>query len=347
MWWGARKNDGSMTHFLDTLPFDFTRPPARELLGFLTDTYYLEPPVRQFVLAAGVKPASIAFGQPMALVWPDILTQARNQDRLRTLLAVIRDGADSAVAARLGELLDAEPPTNPPHEPFDVVTDEGAERRILDEPTLLDVAFLRRGTELAAGVCRLLVHTHTGAWHGTGFHIGGNRLLTNHHVLFDANGDPAHSVEAWFGYERAFDGADLRHQVVRGVPASIRGAADHDWAVIDLERDPPDGTPVIGVDGPQTVRPGDRVYIIQHPNGAPKKIGMIHNEVTHADDDVVQYLTDTEVGSSGSPVFDERWRLVALHHRWVERGAGAGTAYANQGRRIQRVAEALAAAGLN
>jgi hypothetical protein len=31
--------------------------------------------------------------------------------------------------------------------------------------------------------------------------------------------------------------------------------------------------------------------------------------------DLVQYATDTEAGSSGSPVFDQQWQIVALHHR--------------------------------
>jgi V8-like Glu-specific endopeptidase len=28
----------------------------------------------------------------------------------------------------------------------------------------------------------------------------------------------------------------------------------------------------------------------------------------------VQYITDTLPGSSGSPVFNDDWRIVALHH---------------------------------
>ena len=112
----------------------------------------------------------------------------------------------------------------------------------------------------------------------------------------------------------------------------------------------PSAAPIVdvaaSVDVP--VRVGDRVYIIQHPNGGVKKIGMHHNLVRFVDEDVLQYWTDTEAGSSGSPVFDEQWRLVALHHRWVE-SAGAGAAgreFRNQGRRIARVAEGLTAHGL-
>jgi len=94
------------------------------------------------------------------------------------------------------------------------------------------------------------------------------------------------------------------------------------------------------------VKAGDRVYIIQHPNGGPKKIGMIHNVVRMVGPDVVQYLTDTEEGSSGSPVFDETWSLVALHHASVQdRKAGLVEAR-NQGRRIDRVVEGMTRAGV-
>ena len=344
-----------MTHFLDTLPFDLSSQPARELWAFLSDTYYREPQVEVLLRQAGIKPATINWAGSMELTWADILITSRNQGLLRPLLQVIASGTDVAVAARVQEWLGPEPPTNAPPssagEPDwkGFTGGAGFERQILAEPTLLDVAFLRRGTELAAGVCRLLVTTEDSKkFVGTGFRIAENLLLSNHHVIFDrshGNARPV-AVEAWFGYERAFDGADLQHDVVHGLPESARGGLDHDWAVIELDSPMPEGTPIISLTAQSTPRPGDRVYIIQHPNGGPKQIGMIHNEVRYVDQDVLQYWTDTAAGSSGSPVFDEQWQLVALHHRYVKHQADGGTEYRNQGRRIERVAEALAAADL-
>ena len=47
--------------------------------------------------------------------------------------------------------------------------------------------------------------------------------------------------------------------------------------------------------------------------------GIYRNEVRHFDDQVVQYLTDTEarlVGIAGSST--TCWEVVALHHSWTQ-----------------------------
>src|SRR6266540_2461250 len=144
-----------MTHFLDTLPFDWSQPAARELRDFLASTYFREPAVIQLVQQAGVKPYTIAWGQPMQQVWHDVIQQARNQSRLRELLKQIMENADSAVGLRLEEFLYAVPVVEAPAAPPSPAAWKGfddrdtLERQILDESTLLDIAFLRRGVELA------------------------------------------------------------------------------------------------------------------------------------------------------------------------------------------------------
>ncbi|MGH8827479.1 MAG: trypsin-like peptidase domain-containing protein [Jiangellaceae bacterium] len=342
-----------MTHFLDTLPFDWTRPESRELRDLLANTYYKEAPVVELAQQAGISPATVAWNQPMTLVWHDLLEEARNQDKLRTLVQQLAAGP-TAVAGRVAELVSAQPVIEAPKSGgpardwagFD--DRDALERQIFDEPSLLDVAFLVRGLELAPAVCRLLVRLPTGRFYGTAFRIGADLLLTNHHVLFDqkAGDAPATDVEAWFGYENDVLGRQLAHEVVSGRPDTIVGAKDHDWAVVRVGSPLPANAPVIDLTIPGPVGVDDRVYIIQHPNGGVKKIGMHHNIVRFVDDDVVQYWTDTEAGSSGSPVFDEQWRLVALHHRWVEDKHDGAQEYRNQGRRISRVVEGLAAAGV-
>ena len=63
-----------------------------------------------------------------------------------------------------------------------------------------------------------------------------------------------------------------------------------------------------------TPRVGDLTYILQHPSGHQKRLGFVRNTISDVKDGVVRYLTDTEPGSSGAPVFDTAGRLIALHH---------------------------------
>ena len=54
--------------------------------------------------------------------------------------------------------------------------------------------------------------------------------------------------------------------------------------------------------------------IIQHPLGGPKQIAITANQVVNTYDYRLQYTTDTQPGSSGSPVFNDDWKVIALHH---------------------------------
>lgn len=65
--------------------------------------------------------------------------------------------------------------------------------------------------------------------------------------------------------------------------------------------------------------PGDRVLLVQHPKGQEKQLVQNDNRVLDYDkngllDNFVRYTTDSDYGSSGSPVFNTNWDLVALHH---------------------------------
>jgi hypothetical protein len=63
--------------------------------------------------------------------------------------------------------------------------------------------------------------------------------------------------------------------------------------------------------------------------------------VSAADATTVRYFTDTDRGSSGSPVCDDRWRVVALHrgarHVSGVQFQGKDEAFVNFGSQIQAV----------
>ena len=55
--------------------------------------------------------------------------------------------------------------------------------------------------------------------------------------------------------------------------------------------------------------------IVQYPKGGALKYAIRHNFYTGMDGDTyLRYVTDTERGASGSPVFNDDWQVVALHH---------------------------------
>jgi V8-like Glu-specific endopeptidase len=56
----------------------------------------------------------------------------------------------------------------------------------------------------------------------------------------------------------------------------------------------------------------------------------------------LRYFTDTEPGSSGSPVCNDNWQVIALHRatKYMHKNLnfqGKGTAYVNRGVRIDRI----------
>ncbi len=66
---------------------------------------------------------------------------------------------------------------------------------------------------------------------------------------------------------------------------------------------------------PSLIVEHERVNIIQHPNGNPQKAVLTQNYVLSTmSADRVHYLADTMPGSSGSPVLNNHWEVVALHH---------------------------------
>jgi endonuclease G len=105
---------------------------------------------------------------------------------------------------------------------------------------------------------------------------------------------------------------------------------------------------------------GEWLTIIQHPNGEPKQVCVRENRLIKRTNDVLWYSTDTLGGSSGSPVFNNDWFVVALHHSGVPEMQGGkirdvdGNFHdprdipeervkwiANEGIRASRIAQAL------
>src|SRR5262249_44796144 len=87
-----------------------------------------------------------------------------------------------------------------------------------------------------------------------------------------------------------------------------------------------------------------RVYIIGHPSGGDLSFSIHDNLLLDYQDSLLHYRTPTEGGSSGSPVFNQQWRLIGLHHKGGEHmrrlNGKPGTYAANEGIWIRSIIDA-------
>ena len=174
---------------------------------------------------------------------------------------------------------------------------------------------------------------------GTGFLTAGNLLVTNHHVLDSSEAAERATLE--LNYQQTLDGTEAPVTRTGLDPASgFATSAEHDVTVVRVEGDLNAQWGSIPVE-PRSLDGLRWVNIVQHPGGGPKQVALYHNLVSHVDDNVLQYYTDTMPGSSGSPVFDSDWHLVALHHSggWIREPNTNRTVFRNEGINVRRVAD--------
>ncbi|WP_439406222.1 trypsin-like peptidase domain-containing protein [Bradyrhizobium sp. DASA03076] len=183
---------------------------------------------------------------------------------------------------------------------------------------------------------------------GTAWLVAPNLLLTNHHVINARDDDENDADEADLVCQAETSKAqfDFNSDGMKGVTIGLKELvawdAKLDYALLRTE--PIDREPLqIGEKLAQTnnTRGNIALNIIQHPDGQPKKFAIRNNLLTGATDTDLRYFTDTLGGSSGSPVFNDRWQVVGLH-----RGAtrvsdvnynGRSVAYVNVGTQLSAI----------
>jgi len=226
--------------------------------------------------------------------------------------------------------------------------------RIIDEADFLPVWFLARGVEIQSAVARVVLTEPVsglaaGAGWATGFMVSPTLFMTNNHVI--PNKPFANKVRMQFNYQ-------VDPQGIEEVTESYFPDADDvfhtnpalDYTLIRLkgnqseDADKPrlagDRWGYIILNDSPIFRKEQHFNIVQHPSGRAKEISLQDNEIDKLFTNVVRYTADTEPGSSGSPVFNNSWKIVALHHAGGDKDA-TGKWLNNEGIRIDAVIKDL------
>jgi len=239
--------------------------------------------------------------------------------------------------------------------------------RVVQRNDMLSYGWLDAGMKAGISVARLRISRYDNGqllknvegapvvYSGTGWLLTPQLMITNYHVVEarDDNEPNALAADVQLQVAAALAEFDYNADNVQGKVIKITGleAADPqlDYAILRLaelaaNRVAPARLPnkILVADnggGPQAVN------IIQHPFGYSKKVAIRNNHIFEATYPMVRYFTDTEKGSSGSPVFNDQWQVIALHRasQLVEnvQYQGLPTGWVNEGVQLKAIFDHL------
>ncbi len=201
--------------------------------------------------------------------------------------------------------------------------------RIIGTSDLMSVTFLELAVRVAKTVGRVQIRSGSGQLrgYGTGFMVAPRLLITNNHVLGSVADARPSRVE--FNFQDGLDGATPSSDAFSLDPdAFFATDPTLDYSVVAVR--PGSGvalasfgfTRLIEQEGKVLV--GEYLNIIQHPNGEPKQLALRENRLIDILPQFLHYHTDTAPGSSGSPVFNDQWEVVGLHHSGVPKRDAQG-----------------------
>lgn len=251
---------------------------------------------------------------------------------------------------------------------------EVAEAVLDDHTGFLPYLFLKRGGDAGRAVGRVMTPRVFGServerWsRATGWMITDELLVTNHHVInarannepdatpedlelqalgtvvqFDVDDEDAAEADARAALDDPHEppvGVGVRELVCWSRRRSRGDSHGMDLAILRLAVRQ-DATRKPASIRSQPIRSETAVNIIQHPRAGAKRVALRANQLKVNDDRDLRYTTNTDEGSSGSPVYDDEWAIVGLHRAVYTDAQGTKL---NVGTSITRILEALRAA---
>lgn len=197
--------------------------------------------------------------------------------------------------------------------------------RLVGATDQLNVSYLERGMIAADAVARIEVRDGESATIGsaTGFMISPRLVLTNHHVLPTADD----AAQSWLHFRHEFDALG---RVVEPCLFALDASAffwtdpELDVTVVAVAPQTPDRRQQVARFGwlrlsssEDLVLPGEWLTTIHHPGGAPKQLALRQNLLIERRPCELWYATETAAASSGAPLFNDSWQVVAIHRAGV------------------------------
>jgi V8-like Glu-specific endopeptidase len=275
-------------------------------------------------LGSGISNAAILLSGRFFAHQLDKLNNIRPVDDLdREMNRLTRDllGLLTLVESQWGDL--PEPAVGPRP---DVESDQVPSGRLPDPreaaiagSPLRRLAWLQQGLTAARAVCKIRTPKKV----GTGFLVRGGKVITNNHVL--PTKELCENTLALFNFEEDIDGRPTEPVTIRLASETFRTspAPDIDCTVVGLRASSESLARwgFLELDTQRELPETSGVSIIQHPEGGYKQIAVAGNVISKSDERAVHYVTSTMPGSSGAPVFDDDWKVIALHQgagNWSE-----------------------------
>jgi hypothetical protein len=270
-------------------------------------------------------------------------------------LQLLQKAADQ-ISLQVGNEVKLEAPAPPPEKVIEKVQLE----RTIHQDDMVSFLFLENGYHAGNSVVRMKVTRYENdsvkyladgdpcIYLGTGWLLAQSLVITNHHVICARSNEEVGPTKAEFMLQAAATVAEFDYnsnaQIGVNVPTTelLVSSEQLDYAIFRLPlQQNRQGMRLL----PERIQIAPNtsvvVNIIQHPMGYAKKVAIRNNHIYDSPYPKIRYFTDTDAGSSGSPVFNDKWEVVGLHraHSMIENVdyMGKQTAFINEGVQIEAI----------
>ena len=297
-----------------------------QLIDVLGELVPNQDGITKYIRDAELKPQMIRFQGNALDIWADVLSEADKNSKVDKLIkAVLNHYPDNPYL--LSALSEKEinytlSPDLDKTSTWAVIETDTLEKLTKDVSTLLPISFLEKGIKASRSVAKVEINMPGSKQVGTGFLFKTEDqsdiyFMTNYHVINDVS--QFANTRVIFNFEEDVNGnskASKSFRIDLDINKWYKSPVEElDVSIFKLNCSDAELEEFgILILKKVIIQQNDFVNIIQHPAGQMKQISLYHNMVTNTSDRVVQYLTDTQPGSSGSPVFNSDWNVVAIHH---------------------------------